>query len=63
MKKERIRYVKKLDSIRDRNYTNYDVKLTEWDSSYNSRIPSFTIRRPMRSKNRSPGRFVTAAGD
>jgi hypothetical protein len=59
-----VRYVRKLDAIRDRNYTNYDVKPTEWDASFNSRIPSFTIRKPMRKKNLSPAaRFTMNMGD
>lgn len=54
MRKERVRYVRKLDGLRERNYTNYDVKMaSEWDSNFNSRVPSFTIRKPMRAKNKA----------
>jgi hypothetical protein len=53
LKKERVQYHRKLNAIRDRNYTQYDVKAQPLDTTQHLQIPSFTMRKPMRAKRLS----------
>ena len=57
LKVERV--FKKSEMLRNRNYTNYDLKMTKLpdDEEFNKRLPSFTIKKPTSTKNKTATRI------